>query len=50
MFKEIVVANKNYAVCAASNPQSLDKTAVKVIRSAAYANDYTFYGLRRLVS
>ena len=32
MLKEIVVANKNYAVCAASNPQSLDKTAVKVIR------------------
>ncbi len=32
MFNEIVVANKNYAACAVNKPQSLDQTAIKVIR------------------
>jgi len=32
MFSEVVVANKNYAACAVSKPQGLDKTAIKVIR------------------
>lgn len=32
MFSEIIAANKNYAACAVSKPQGLDKTAIKVIR------------------